>query len=267
MDLLDNAAFTGIFIFVVLFSSAMASLILHRKLPELALTKETQDVMKLGVGMIIAMSTLVLGLLTASVKAEFDAVNTDVKTFATEIVLLDRTLRFYGQDAEPARQDLIRYVDRALAETWPQQGQPAIVEDTTAEALLDRTERGILSLRPADEEHAATKIYGVSQIQQIVQQRWKLIEEASATISPVLIAVLIVWMAIIFASFGYNAPRNRIVISVFFLCSASIGGAMFVILELDGPFDGIVKISPEPLRIALDHMLHHQDEHVKLPPS
>ena len=265
-SLLDVSWFVGILMFVCLFSAAMASLILHRKLPEPILSKDTQDVMKLGIGMIIAMSTLVLGLLTASVKGAFDSVNADVKLFATEIVMLDRTLRFYGPDAEPARQDLIRYTDRALAETWPRKGQPAVVEDSTAEALLDRSEQRILALKPLDDAHSAGKIYAISQIQYVVQQRWKLIEEANNSVSPLMVVVLIIWLSIVFASFGYNAPRNRIVIAVFLLCAASIGGAMFLILELDGPFDGIVKVSPEPLQVALDHMLHHQDEKVVLPP-
>jgi hypothetical protein len=265
MDLMDNAFLVGVIMFVCLFGSAMGSLILHRRLPEPSLTKETQDVMKLGVGMIVAMSTLVLGLLTASVKGEFDSVNADVKQFATELVLLDRTLRLYGAEAEPARQELIRYVQRALAETWPGSGQPALVEDATAEALLDRAEQRILALKPADETRSTHKTTATSEIESIVNQRWKLVEEAQNSISPIMIVVLIFWLSITFASFGYNAPRNRIVISVFFLCAASIGGAMFLILELDGPFDGIVKVSPEPLEVTLDHMLHHKDEHVDLP--
>jgi hypothetical protein len=264
-DLMDNSWAVGLIMFACLFGAAMASLVLHKRLPAPSLTKETQDVMKLGVGMIIAMSTLVLGLLTASVKGEFDSVNSDIKQFATEIVLLDRTLRIYGGEADGARQDLVLYVRRALAETWPQTGQPVVVEDTTAEALLDRAEARILALKPAGDTQDAGKLTAVTQIQSVVQQRWKLIEEAQNTISPIMVWVLIFWLSVTFASFGYNAPKNRIVIAVFFLCAASIGGAMFLILELDGPFGGLIQVSPEPLQMTLNHMLHHQDEHVTLP--
>jgi len=43
------------------------------------------------------------------------------------------------------------------------------------------------------------------------------------------------------------APRNPAVITVLFLCSVSVAAAVFLVLELDGPFDGMVRVSPEPL--------------------
>jgi hypothetical protein len=33
---------------------------------------------------------------------------------------------------------------------------------------------------------------------------------------------------------------------VLFLCSVSVAAAVFLVLELDSPFDGMVRVSPEP---------------------
>ena len=58
----------------------------------------------------------------------------------------------------------------------------------------------------------------------------------------------------IFASFGLNAPRNATVIAAFLICSLAIGGAIFLVLEMDSPFEGVLRISPAPMANALSHM-------------
>jgi hypothetical protein len=47
------------------------------------------------------------------------------------------------------------------------------------------------------------------------------------------------------------APCNVTVLSVLMLGSMSVSAAFYLILELGGPFDGEVKISPEPMRRAI----------------
>ena len=41
---------------------------------------------------------------------------------------------------------------------------------------------------------------------------------------------------------------------VLFVCAVSIGGALFLVLEMDGPFDGLLRVSSEPFRMALSHV-------------
>ena len=59
---------------------------------------------------------------------------------------------------------------------------------------------------------------------------------------------------IIFASFGLFAPRNTIVIASLFVCALSVGGAIFLVLEMDGPFEGLLTVSPAPVRFAHAHL-------------
>ncbi|HEX5019860.1 MAG TPA: hypothetical protein VFX54_04305, partial [Candidatus Binatia bacterium] len=44
------------------------------------------------------------------------------------------------------------------------------------------------------------------------------------------------------------APRNATVVAVLFLCAVSVAGSIFTILEMDQPFEGLMKISSAPLR-------------------
>jgi hypothetical protein len=51
--------------------------------------------------------------------------------------------------------------------------------------------------------------------------------------------------------FGLFAPPNATVIATLFMCALSVSGAIFMILELDHPFGGLIQISSAPLRDAI----------------
>lgn len=70
----------------------------------------------------------------------------------------------------------------------------------------------------------------------------------------VVVVILVSWITVIFVSFGMNAPRNATIVAAFFICSLAIGGAIFLILEMDRPLDGVMRISSWPMRNALAQM-------------
>jgi hypothetical protein len=55
-------------------------------------------------------------------------------------------------------------------------------------------------------------------------------------------------------SFGLLAPRNATVITMLLISALSVSGAMFIILEMDHPLQGMIKVSNAPLRKALELM-------------
>jgi len=61
-------------------------------------------------------------------------------------------------------------------------------------------------------------------------------------------------MPLIFASFGYNAPRNALVVSVLVVCAAVIAGAIFLIVEMDGAFTGLIVVPSDSMQRALAQM-------------
>ena len=99
-------------------------------------------------GVIATIAAVVLGLLLNGVKAHFDLTDREVQALGAELIVLDRTLRFYGPDAAHARDLLARYTERVLEGTFPSNGQAPIVDDRMAEDLLNQTEKAILSLQP-----------------------------------------------------------------------------------------------------------------------
>ena len=86
------------------------------------------------------------------------------------------------------------------------------------------------------------------------KMRWLMFEQGSTSISLPLLAVLVFWLAIVFTSFGLFAPTNPTVIATLFFCALSVSAAIFLILEMYTPFEGLIQISSAPLRNALAHL-------------
>ena len=62
----------SILVVVCIFAGGLIGLSLNRVLRPSHLTKETQEVVRLGIGMISVLSSLVLGLLIATAKNSYD---------------------------------------------------------------------------------------------------------------------------------------------------------------------------------------------------
>ena len=84
--------------------------------------------------------------------------------------------------------------------------------------------------------------------------RWTVVAAFGTSIPVAFLSILLFWLTITFASFGLFAPRNATVVSVLFMCALSVAGAVFLILEMDQPFGGLIKASPGPLNYALSHL-------------
>jgi hypothetical protein len=226
---------------------------------------ETTDLIRLVVTMLVTFAGLVLGLLTSSVKASYDAVDGDLRSFAVQLIQLDRILRQYGGDADRARALLRSYTAGAIATTWTGEPRPpgdyypksapprsaGSIESTGLCDLLARLELDLRRLDPSDPAHRRLAAVGLSQYQRLSGLRWKLIEEAHSSISMPFYLVLAFWLVIVFASFGLSAPRNALSYASIVLAALSIASVIFVILDLDTPFRGIFMVSSQPMRDAL----------------
>ena len=62
---------------------------------------------------------------------------------------------------------------------------------------------------------------------------------------------MVFWLSMLFISFGLFAPRNVTAIVTLLLSAVSVAGALFLILELNHPFSGLLQIPSTPLRNAL----------------
>jgi hypothetical protein len=83
------------------------------------------------------------------------------------------------------------------------------------------------------------------------QLRLLMLEHMGSSIPLPFLEILVFWLCIIFASFGLFAPRNGTVIAVLGVCALSVACAIFLIIELDRSFEGLLQVSGAPMRTAL----------------
>ena len=88
----------------------------------------------------------------------------------------------------------------------------------------------------------------------LTRARWLMFEQSGSAISTPFLVVVVFWLTVMFVSFGLFAPSNTTVIATLVICALSVSGAIFLILEMDTPFAGLIQISSAPLRVALTHL-------------
>src|SRR5262245_22385838 len=93
----------GAIVFACIFGGALLGLRLHPALAEHQRSRESQDVVRLGMALVTSIAALVLGLLIASAKGSYDTRRNDLTQMCANIVLLDRVLAQYGPEANEAR--------------------------------------------------------------------------------------------------------------------------------------------------------------------
>ena len=244
-----NSAMMSLMIFFCVFGGALLGLLLHAILPEHHLSKETQDIVKLGMGLVGTMAALVLGLLVASAKGSYDAQSAEVAQLSANIALIDRALALYGPETKEARAVLHGAVSRTLDQMWPKAASvtPSVPPSSGAEILYDK----IHALSPQNDTQRSLKSQASSIAVDLAKTRWLMYAQAMSSVSLPLLVILVLWLSAIFISFGLFAPINAITVSSLFVAALSVSCAIFLILEMYTPYTGLVQISSAPLRAVI----------------
>ncbi|GLS17952.1 hypothetical protein GCM10007874_09680 [Labrys miyagiensis] len=232
--------------FCCLLAASLGALLLYSRLPERYQHEETVAIIRLIGNVFIVMTSLVLGLMINSARNTFDGVDHNAHVIATDMILLDRTLRRYGPEADDMRARLLAYVRHARDSTRPK-SDPLIMGDPLSEQLLTATGDDLKTLKPADTEQTNLAQDAHTIYQAIYELRWELVEQAEGTLPLPLLVMLVAWLMLVFASLGYRAPNNRVVVCSLVLAAALIAGTVYLILDMDGPFSGLIQVSDAPL--------------------
>lgn len=83
------------------------------------------------------------------------------------------------------------------------------------------------------------------------QMRWLLAEQDGSSISTPLLVIAVSWLGILFLSFALFAPPNATVLVSLMIAALSVSGGILLILELDRPFNGFIRISSAPMHHTL----------------
>ena len=244
----------GLVVFVCTFGGAIAGIALRGKLPEHHQDSESKDVLKLVMALISTVSALVLGLLIASGHGSYRTQTAEVQRLGVNIVQLDHALEHYGPEASEARNLLRQMAVAELNRMWPNDGATEEAPPTreSGEELAER----IASLSPKTDLQQFTKSRALQLLTQMGETRGLLYEESSGSLSWLFLVILVFWLVALFVGFGLLARYNATVVTALFVGAFAVGGAVFLILETNQPYTGLMKISSIPMQRAIAAIGH-----------
>ena len=245
----------GLLILLALCGGAALGMLIGRRLPERHLTNETRSVVSASMAVVGTMSALVLGLLISSGSSSFKVRNGNVALMASQIVQLDIALRRYGSASAPVRDALERYTAIERDDLFPDRpGRIATVDDTRAQQVMAELQDTILAFKPADDRQRWLSAQALQLTTNVDDTRAQLSRENVSSVPLPFLGAVLLWLIVLFASFGVFAPRNLTVFVAVFLCAFSIASAVKLILDMDTPFDGVIRVTRPPIHISSDPM-------------
>jgi hypothetical protein len=234
-----NPLLVSTLVFACVYGGALVGFALH--VPEHHRDTDSRDVLKAGSALVATMAALVLGLLVASAKSSYDNQRQELIHICADVALLDRALANYGPEAAPLREHLRGTVESAFGQLWRHRSEPPSAAGETFFDALNRL--------PAATEQQRTIKTAASQLAMgLGRTRWLIFAQSGSAISTPLLVVVVFWLTILFVSFGVFAKPNATVHVALFVCALSVAGAILLILELDSPFQGLIRIPDAPLR-------------------
>jgi hypothetical protein len=118
----------------------------------------------------------------------------------------------------------------------------------------ERIVEAIRGLKPRDDAQRALQSRALDLSETLLQARWLVLAGIEKSVPVPFVVILLFWLMIIFTSFGLFAPRNATVLVVLFVCALSVTSAVFLIIEMDVPFEGLLRVSADPWRYAYAHL-------------
>jgi hypothetical protein len=226
---------------------------LRRLVPAEHLNADSKDVVKLALGLVGTMTAILLGLLISSAKQTFDTTRSEVTQMAAKVALLDRVLNLYGAEAMEARRALRDTIADGVRQTWP--------AERTAPTRLDPNEQmgdafyvAVHHLSPQNDTQHDLKTQATNLMVQLAELRALLQAQAIPSLSKPLLMALVSWLVVIFFGFSLLAPANPTSTLALVAGAFSVACAVFIILELNYPFAGAIRIPSEPMTNVLNHL-------------
>jgi hypothetical protein len=246
-----SALLVGFIVFGCAFGGALVGIALHGKSPAHHREDDAKDVVKLVMGLIATIAALVLSLLIATAHSSYDIQESEVQALGVRIVQLDTILHHYGPDATEARGLLRQIVAGQLERMWPSEAANVNLRAPMAreegEALVER----VANLPATTDAQRFARSRALQLITEMGETRGLLYEQAVGSLSWPFLVILVFWVVMLFVGFGFLTRSNAAVLVALFVGAVSVAGAIFLILEMNRPYSGLMKISSAPIRSAL----------------
>jgi Protein of unknown function (DUF4239) len=247
-----NDLLISLLVFVLIFGGALAGTAVRPLLSEHLQNPDSREIVKMATGLIGTLTALVLGLLIASAKSSFDQKTSQVRQMTASIILLDDLLMQYGSEATPVRRLLRQSIPPLANRIWHEEDIPnGKLVRFESSAQSSAFENGLERLSPNGDSQRSLQSRATQAFTEAAQIRLQLFAQTGGSIPTPFLIILVFWLGAIFVSFTLFARTNLIAMASLFVCALSFACAIFLVLELDKPFTGLMGISSATLRSAL----------------
>ena len=221
-------------------------------LPDDHTQADSKDILMASAGMMATLIALIIGLLVTSAKGTYDVTTLRITQVGAKIITLDYYLSRYGPEAKEVRELLPQAIASGIERIWPNESKHgADLAKMESETEMADVYNKIRELSPKNDSQKYLQTRALQLMDDIMQLRWMVIEQSQTNLPRVFLVVLTFWLTVLFAQFSLLAPRNRTAMSALFICAISMSGAIFLILELNQPLEGAIKMSSTPLHKSL----------------
>jgi|SRR5689334_22956921 hypothetical protein len=242
----------GLLAFGLALAGILLGSVMQRMLPKGQLSPDSKEVVKLSLGIVATLAALVLGLLVASAKTTYSAREGEINQITAYVILLDNLLAKYGEGAQAARASLRKAIPPMVDHIWREaQSVPVQSAPFKASAEGEAFYQQVQELQPTNDMQRGLKQRIIEVALDLAKARLLLFSHLGSSIPFPFLAVLLLWMTILFAGFSLMAPPNTITLASLIVCALSVSAAIFLILGLDQPFSGLMAIESESLMNAL----------------
>jgi len=252
-DAAVNSAATALIVTVTLVVAYVLGRWLRPLLSADHLSADSKDAVKFAMGLVATMAALLLGLLVSSAKSNYDATRSQVIEMSAKVAFLDRVLSLYGPETHGARRALRDVVVDATRRIWPKDA--ATVADLGPNVQAgDAFFEEMQALEPKNDGQRALKTQAMSLAVELGELRVLLQAQSIPSVSTTMLVVVVCWLVVIFFASSLLAPPNAMTGLALVAAAGSVAGALFLILELDAPFAGMLHVPSAPLLAALQHI-------------
>jgi hypothetical protein len=247
-----HSAFTALGILSALVAVVLLGRVVRQRLPDTHLSGDSKDAVKLAMGLVATMTALLLSLLVSSAKGTYDTQRSEVIQMAANAAFLDRAFAAYGPDSAAVRAEFRQVVEEAVRHMWAD-GDPQTQLRPNTQAG-DALYAGIQRLPVNDDTQRAWKAQMTTLMTDLGRLRMLLLAQSVSSIPGPLLVSVTGWLLVIFLAFSLLAPPNATTTLSLIAAALSVAGAVFLILELDQPFRGLIRIPPDPLLRAVAYV-------------
>ena len=223
---------------------------LGRSLPAESLSPESKNTVTLAMGMVATMAALLLGLLVNSAKTAYDTTRGQVMQKASKYALLDRVLAIYGPPGAEVRGKLHAVIEAETRRLWPAPADIP-VQSKHDERMGNALYVALLRLEARDDAERALKAQAVSLALELGGLVALMEAESTTSIPKPMLSVVTLWLMIIFIGFSVIAPPNSAAICALIASASCSAGAIYLLLDLHRPFEGLMRVSSEPMKDVL----------------